>query len=78
MAKLVAFNDIDDDLGFELPPYMPDTGLFGGLVNVSVRNPTWSIPFLLKDPAGTHTHQHKNPAIVEAVTDGFDLPNTVR
>lgn len=74
MTRYVAFNDVNDLLGFELPPYLPDTGLFGQLVNVSVRNPGFSVPFLFKSPSAAHTHQAGNSAIIEAIVEGFDFP----
>jgi hypothetical protein len=70
----VAFNDVDDDLGFELPPYLADVG-FGRMINVSVRNPAfWSIPFIIRNPAEVHTRQEDNPAVVHAVINGITLP----
>ena len=74
MTTYVAFNDVDDLLGFELPPYLPDTGLFGTLVNVSVDNPGFRIPFLFKSPTGAHINSDENPAVIEAIVEGFDLP----
>jgi hypothetical protein len=74
MTSYIAFNDIDDLLGFELPPYLADTGLTGPLVNVSVQNPGLSIPFLFKDPSAAHTHHVDNLAVIQALIMGIDLP----
>lgn len=73
MSTYVAFNDTDDLLGFELPPFLADTD-GNRYVNVSVRNPGWRLPGLLKDPAAAHTAQARNPAIVRAIAEGFGLP----
>jgi hypothetical protein len=74
MTTYVAFNEVHDALGFELPPYLPDVGDYGQLVNVSVRNPGFRIPFLFKDPNAAHTASDNNPAIIEAMVEGFALP----
>lgn len=73
MSTYVAFNDTDDLLGFELPPFLADTD-GNRYVNVSVRNPGWRLPWLLKDPSAAHTAQARNPAIVRAIAEGFDVP----
>jgi hypothetical protein len=73
MTKYVAFNDANDLLGYELPPYLPDVGLTGTLVNVTVRNPGFRIPWLFKNPGGAHTRQGENRAIIKAVVEGFDV-----
>jgi len=73
MTKYIAFNDANDLLGFELPPYLPDVGLTGTLVNITVRNPGFRIPRLFKHPGAAHTRQGDNPAIIKAVVEGFDL-----
>ena len=73
MSTYVAFNDTDDLLGFELPPFLADTD-GNRYVNVSVRNPGWRLPGLLKDPAAAHTAQARTPAIVRANAEGFGLP----
>jgi hypothetical protein len=78
MTTYVAFNDANDLLGFELPPYLPDAGLSGTLVNVTVRNPGRRFLHLFKDPSGAHTRQGENPAIIEAVVEGLDLSPTKR
>ena len=70
----VAFNEVHDALGFELPPYLPDVGGYGQLVNVSVRNPGFRIPFLYKGPRSAHTRSDANPAIIEAMVEGFAIP----
>lgn len=69
----VAFNDVNDLLGFELQPYLNDMSMFGPLINVSVRNPAFSIPWVYKSPKGSHTHHFENPIIIETVVEGFDL-----
>jgi hypothetical protein len=76
MTTYVAFNEVHDALGFELPPYLPDVGNYGQLVNVSVRNPGWRIPFLVKSPGDAHVASDANPAIIEAMVEGFALPPT--
>lgn len=73
MTTYVAFNDVNDLLGFELAPYLAETGLFGALVNVSVRNPAFTIPFLFKNPHAAHTKHEDNPAVVEAMVEGIVL-----
>lgn len=74
MTTYVAFNDQDDLLGFELQPYFGERGVVGELVNVSVRNGRWWIPFFLRSPLGAHTASDSNPKIINAIVDGFDLP----
>lgn len=74
MTTYVAFNEVHDALGFELPPYLPDVGRYGVLVNVSVRNPGFRIPFLFKDLMAAHVASDRNPAIIEAMVEGFALP----
>lgn len=73
MSTYVAFNDTDDVLGFELPPWLADTDT-NRYINVSVSNPGWYLPGLLKDPAAAHTAQERNPAIVQAIAEGFEVP----
>lgn len=70
----VAFNEVHDALGFELPPYLPEVGNYWQLVNVSVRNPGFRIPLLYKGPLSAHTRSDDNPAIIEAMVEGFALP----
>lgn len=73
MTVFVAFNDTDDLLGFELPPFLADTD--GNLyVNITVRNPGFILPGLFKDPSAAHTNQARNPAVIEAITEGFKIP----
>ncbi|HEY0019522.1 MAG TPA: hypothetical protein VGC13_24685 [Longimicrobium sp.] len=72
-TQYVAFNDVNDLLGFELPPYIASTGLAGTLVNVTVQNPTWRL-LGLKNPGGAHNNSDRNPAILDAMVRGFDLP----
>lgn len=74
MTTYVAFNDQNDLLGFELQPYFGERGVVGELVNVSVRNGGWLIPFVLKNPLAAHTASDTNPAIIDAIVEGFDLP----
>ena len=73
-TQYAAFNDTDDVLGFELPPYLPDIFPFGPMVNVSVRQPGLRVWRLFKDPLAAHTRQSDNPAVIHAVVNGFDLP----
>lgn len=75
LSQYVAFNDTNDLLGFELPPYLAETGPFGKLVNVSVGNRhRYSIPFLFKNPGDAHTSSDRNPAILDAIVDGLPDP----
>ena len=51
------------------------------MVNVSVRNHGWGWLGLFRHPGHAHTTHYKNPAVVEAVVEGFDIrwpPNTAR
>jgi len=73
MTVFVALNDTNDLLGFELPPYLGDID-GNRFVNVSVRNPAFTIPGLFKNPGGAHTNQADNPAVIEAIVEGFALP----
>ena len=73
-TTIIAFNDRADALGYELPPFLGQTGYFGNLVNVSVSNPTWAIPFVIKSPIGAHTNQDTNSAIIKFMVEGFDRP----
>ncbi|MCG8442134.1 MAG: hypothetical protein MI723_10035 [Caulobacterales bacterium] len=75
LTTYVAFNDVNDLLGFELPPYLADVSLTGPLINVSVRNPAFRLGPLLKAPTATHTSQADNPAIIHAIVEGFDIPD---
>jgi hypothetical protein len=74
MTTYVAFNDKNDILGFELPPYLAERNVVGELVNVSVRNPGFSLPFVLKDPLAAHLKSDRNPAVIKAIVEGFALP----
>ena len=74
MTTYVAFNDHNDLLGFELPPYLAERSVVGTLVNVSVRNGRWWIPGLLKNPLAAHSASDRNPAVIEAIVEGFALP----
>lgn len=75
MTVFVALNDINDVLGFELPPFFGDID-GNRFVNVSVRNPAFTVPGLFKNPEGAHTHQADNPAVIEAIVEGFVLPRS--
>lgn len=70
-ATYVAFNDADDVLGFELPPYLNRSGAARALVNVSVRNPALGVPFLFRWFDDVHTNQARNDAIITAIVDGL-------
>ncbi len=75
-SQYVAFNDAADLLGFELPPYLGGVEPFGTLVNVSVRNPhRWSIPPLFRNPGDIHNRSDENPAILNAIVNGFAIPS---
>ncbi|MBK7352519.1 MAG: hypothetical protein IPJ05_01810 [Nitrosomonas sp.] len=74
LTTYVAFNDVNDLLGFELPPYLAATGLFGTLVNVSVQNPGLTVPFIFKNPGAAHTGHENNPAVIEAMVEGIVFP----
>lgn len=73
MTVFVALNDSNDLLGFELPPFLADAG-GSRFVNVSVRNPAFTVPGIFKDPSGAHTHQAQNPAVLRAIVEGFEIP----
>lgn len=73
LRRFVAFNDSNDLLGFELQPYLSEASVYGPLINVSVRNSGFSIPWLVKGPKGAHTNHFENEVIINAVTEGFDL-----
>jgi hypothetical protein len=75
MSTYVAFNDVNDLLGFELPPYIADVDFIGAkFVNVSVQNPGFKIPFLFKHPIDAHTRHMDNQAIINAIVDGIAIP----
>lgn len=74
LNQYVAFNDVDDLLGFELPPYLGGVEPFGTLVNVSVRNSYLGLPWIFRNPGDAHTSSDRNPAILDAIVDGFPLP----
>ncbi|MFO1289724.1 MAG: hypothetical protein U1E82_03810, partial [Nitrosomonas sp.] len=74
MTTYVAFNDVNDLLGFELPPYLSDTSLFGTLVNISVQNPGLTVPFIFKNPGAAHLGHEDNPAVIEAMVEGIVFP----
>lgn len=73
LRTYVAFNDSDDLLGFDLQPYLSEMGIFGALINVSVSNRGFSIPWLFKSPESAHTMHFENPAVVEAIVEGFKI-----
>jgi len=73
LRTFVAFNDTDDLLGFELQPYLSEMSVFGHLINVSVRNAGFSIPWLFKNPQSAHTRHFENKTIINAVAEGFEL-----
>jgi len=73
MTQYVAFNDIDDLLGMELPPYLSAPGMFGTIVNVSVTNPARRLFGLLRDPAEVHTRSDENPAVLDAISHGLAI-----
>jgi hypothetical protein len=73
MTQYVAFNDIDDLLGMELPPYLSAPGMFGTIVNVSVTNPARRLFGLLRNPAEVHTRSDENPAVLDAIAHGFAI-----
>lgn len=73
MTVFVALNDANDLLGFELPPFLADTD-GNRYVNVSVRNPGWQFPGLVKSPSAVHTHQARNPAVIDVIVEGFEVP----
>ena len=76
MTTWVAFNDVNDLLGYELPSYLAEVGATGALINVTVQNPGFRFLRSLKDPSAAHTKQADNPAIIEAIVEGFDVPRT--
>jgi len=73
LTTYVGFNDTNDLLDFEIPPYFTAVGLFGRLVNVSVSNPVLRVPGF-HEPDKSHVSYGINPAIVKGVVFGFDLP----
>ncbi|GIU66110.1 hypothetical protein [Candidatus Phycosocius spiralis] len=73
-TTVVAFNDRADALGYELPPFLGQSGYFGSLVNISVSNPAFTVPGLLKWPMDAHTNQQKNHAIIQFMVEGFSPP----
>jgi hypothetical protein len=70
----IAFNDVNDLLGFELPPYLETLGMFGRLVNITVDNPGKFLPWLFKWPPDAHSNQSKDRAVIRAIAHGFCLP----
>lgn len=47
--------------------------VLGQLVNVSVRNPGFSIPWLFKNPKDAHNNYFENEAVINAVVEGLDF-----
>ncbi|MEO5971611.1 MAG: hypothetical protein ABIQ95_16925 [Bdellovibrionia bacterium] len=77
MTTYIAFNDVNDLLGFELPPYIADINFIGTkFVNVSVQNPGLKIPFLFKHPIDAHTRHMDNLAIINAIVEGIAVANS--
>ena len=74
LTTWVAFNDVNDLLGYELPGYLPEVGTTGALINVTVQNPGFRFLRALKDPNAAHTKQAENAAIIDAIVEGFDVP----
>ena len=72
-ADIIAFNEPDDLLGYELPQYYSAAQLYGNVINISVRNPGFAIPGLFRSP-GVHTSHGANPAVINAVVEGFYVP----
>lgn len=77
LTTYVGFNDTNDVLDFEIPPYFTAVGTFGQLINVSVANPALRMPFF-HEPDASHVKYGVNPAIVKGIVFGFDLPTAVR
>lgn len=73
-STYVAFNDANDLLGFDITPNLQYTGTYGKVVNISVRNPGFSIPFLFKSPSAAHKNHADNPAVIKAVVEGIEIP----
>ncbi|MCI5156857.1 MAG: hypothetical protein D3906_00150 [Candidatus Electrothrix sp. AUS1_2] len=73
-STYVAFNDANDLLGFDITPNLQYTGTYGKVVNISVRNPGLSIPFLFKSPGDAHRNHADNPAVIKAVVEGIEIP----
>ncbi|WPD21630.1 MAG: hypothetical protein SD837_15655 [Candidatus Electrothrix scaldis] len=73
-STYVAFNDANDLLGFDITPNLQYTGSFGKVINISVRNPGFSIPFLFKSPSAAHKNHADNPAVIKAVVEGIEIP----
>ncbi|MCI5163898.1 MAG: hypothetical protein D3917_18160 [Candidatus Electrothrix sp. AX5] len=73
-STYVAFNDANDLLGFDITPNLQYTGNYGKVVNISVRNPGFSIPFLFKSPGAAHKNHADNPAVIKAVVEGIEIP----
>ncbi|MCI5223200.1 MAG: hypothetical protein D3924_11125 [Candidatus Electrothrix sp. AR4] len=73
-STYVAFNDANDLLGFDITPNLQYTGTYGKVVNISVRNPGFSIPFLFTSPSAAHRNHGDNPAVIKAVVEGIEIP----
>ena len=61
-------------MGFVLASYLLNSRLAGRLVNVLVCNPAWGVPLLFRWFESVHTRQAANPAIIDAIVRGLDLP----
>lgn len=73
MTKYIAFNDVDDLLGFEIQPYLAKQEGSGALVNISVRNHSVNIPGIIRWPVDVHGNYGNNPAVIDAIVNGFDV-----
>lgn len=73
MTFYVAFNDADDLLGFELPPYLAETGELGTMVNVTVRNPAFRIPWLFAHPSHVHNRSDENSVVIGHIVNGIQF-----
>jgi len=69
----IAFNDRDDLLGYELAPYLIESGLADRLINVSVKSPAWGLPPIFRWFGSVHTNQEYNSAIIDAIVDGLSI-----
>ena len=73
MIQYVAFNDADDLLGYDLTPYLSSTGTFGTMVNVTVMNPARRFFGFFRHPGDAHTRSDENPAVLDAIAQGFKI-----
>lgn len=70
LVSYVAFNDVNDLLTFDLPPYLPDSGPYGPLVNISVDNGALNFPGIIEEPKEAHLGYDKNPAVIDCIVNG--------